>query len=435
MARNRFSQLLLLAALAATVHGLALVVVASRHLPSDSVTYLAEAHALLHGSYSTPTPGRGVIAPDLSRTPGYPLLLAAAGGGEAGWSRGIVYGYQLLLLAMTVWIAGLLFRRLWGASVALVAVFLYALDPFSKRYAALILSEDLATFFLVATAYAFTRAAQERNAWWWAASGLLAGATILVRPAFAIALPLGVLAALALTKASRRRRLEVASAFLAAGLLMLSPWLIRNTAVAGKPVLTSWGDGEGVLFGAYGEGYRRPVNVILTDPRFAHTFRDMFTPGFYPSAVALARDPSLRARTEISVDSGFRSTGFHLYRTRLTSEPAAVIGPYLYRAYFLWAAHDDLDQPQYVGLRLRALELTVWASQLVALAGAFLALRRRGPGAALVGFMIVYTLIAALVHVEPRYSIPLRPLFFGLVGLAIVEAWRRWSPATHRAGS
>jgi len=433
--RNRFHRLLLLATLAAALHGLALVVTASRHLPSDSVTYLAEAHALLHGSYSTPTQGLGVLAPDLSRTPGYPLLLAAAGGGGAGWSRGLVYAYQLLLLAATVWIAGLLFRRLWGPSVALLAVFLYALDPFSKRYAALILTENLVTFMVVATAYAFTRAAQERSAWWWTASGLLSGAAILVRPAFAIAVPLGVVASFVLAKSPRRLRLEAAGAFLVGALLVLSPWLIRNTTVVGKPVLASWGAGESVLFGAYGEGYKRPVNVILTDPGFAHDFRDMSYPGFYPPKAELVRHPDLRARTEIAVDSQLRKQGRHVYRTRLTSDPAAVLGPYAYRVYFLWAAHDDLDQPQYRGLRLLALELVVWTSLLLAVAGAVLALRRRGPGAGLVAFMVVYTLSAALVHVEPRYSIPLRPLFFGLVGLALVEAYRRWSPAARRARS
>ena len=75
----------------------------------DTPTYLAPAHAILHGSYTTPLPALdstylriqvpAVGAPEWQtmRTPGYPLLLAAVGGGKPGPSRDVLYVVQALL--------------------------------------------------------------------------------------------------------------------------------------------------------------------------------------------------------------------------------------------------------------------------------------------------------------------------------------------------
>jgi Dolichyl-phosphate-mannose-protein mannosyltransferase len=424
---RRFRWLLGLAIALATLEGLALIVLASNHLSSDSPAYLAEARALLHGNFSTPTPGVGVVAPDLYRTPGYPLLLAAAGGGRAGISRDVLYVYQLLLFAGTVWLTALTARRLWGDRPALIGAFLFALDPFSKRYVALVLSEDLAGFLVAFSAFAFVRAAQGRSTRWWAVAGAGVGTVILVRPAMTIALVLGPFAAVALAGPGSRSRAVSGTVFAACGLLVLAPWLLRNTLIVGTPALASWGPGESLLIGAYNEGYRRPTSVVFRDPGFRRDFRPMTAPGFYPSAAAIARHPDERAKAELRWDGRLRRRALHRYLHDLRVEPVATLGNYLYRAYFVWAVHDDPDQQRYAGAKLRLVELVVWATSLLAVVGAALAVVRRGPGAALVAFMAIYTLVSAVGHVEPRYSMPLRGLFFGLVGVAVTTLFGRGS--------
>src|SRR5213079_3375577 len=48
------------------------------------------------------------------------------------------------------------------------------LDPYSKHYVTLVVTETLATLVAVASAYALTRAWQERTPGWWAVTGALA---------------------------------------------------------------------------------------------------------------------------------------------------------------------------------------------------------------------------------------------------------------------
>src|SRR5207244_3162909 len=168
------------------------------HTTMDTPTYLAPAHALLHGSYSTPLPAldstylrippSAVGAPERQtmRAPGYPLLLAAVGGGKPGPSRDVLYVVQALLCGAATLLLTLLARRLWNERLALLA---------------------------------------------------------------------GALAVLA----TRRRR--EAAAFAAATALLLGPWLGWTAAAAGKPVLASFGEGWNLLLAAHVEGPRTTAEV------------------------------------------------------------------------------------------------------------------------------------------------------------------------------
>src|SRR5256714_8637399 len=202
----------------------------------DTPTYLAPAHAILHGSYTTPLPAldstylripaSAVGAPERQtmRTPGYPLLLAAVGGGKPGPSRDVLYIVQALLCGAATFLLTLTARRLWNERLGLLARLLYAVDPYSKRYVSIVLTEVLATFLAVAAAYAFVRARQERSAAWWAATGGLIAALTPTRPLFALAIPLGAGAAFAAR--ARRGTLPPPPAHL----LLLRPWLRRAGA-------------------------------------------------------------------------------------------------------------------------------------------------------------------------------------------------------------
>ena len=106
-------------------------------------------------------------------------------------------------------------RRWWGDGVALLGGLLYAVDPWSKHYVALVLSETLAGTVALALLYVFTRA-WERPTWArWLGAGALAGALALVRAVFVIAPALLVLAAL-VRRGTTRERLTRAAATAAA---------------------------------------------------------------------------------------------------------------------------------------------------------------------------------------------------------------------------
>src|SRR2546423_14510751 len=160
----------------AALHGALYVPFISPHTTMDTPTYLAPAHALLHGSYSTPLPAldstylripaSAVGEPERQtmRTPGYPLLLAAVGGGKPGPSRDVLYVVQVLLCGAVTFLLTLLARRLWNERLGLLAGALYALDPYSKRYVSIVLTEGLATFLAVPPPNAAVRARHPRPA-------------------------------------------------------------------------------------------------------------------------------------------------------------------------------------------------------------------------------------------------------------------------------
>jgi 4-amino-4-deoxy-L-arabinose transferase-like glycosyltransferase len=403
------------------VHGLLYVPFISPHTTMDTPTYLAPAHAILHGSYTTPLPAldstylripasdAGAPERQTMRTPGYPLLLAAVGGGKPGLPRDVLYAVQALLCGAATFLLTLIARRLWNERLGLLAGALYAVDPYSKRYVSIVLTEVLATFLAVAAAYAFVRARQERSAAWWAASGALLAALTLTRPLFALAIPLAALAALAV------RAWRGALALAAATVLLVGPWLGWTDSATGKPVLASFGEGWNLLLAAHGEGPRTTAEVEYSKD-YSREFNSVHR--FAPSATALRIDPDAHPHYLVRADSAQRRIAWHVYGRRLRHEPVTVAGEVLYRAAFLWSAHRDWHQPA-GGLGLLALELVSWITIAVAAAGVLLALRRGGPARDLALFLLVFTLVNAIHHVEARYSVPVRGLELAFAALAL----------------
>ena len=431
----------LLAAIAAVgaLHGLAYTPFVSTHYGTDSRTYRAAAESLREGGYTTPlqegfyfTYGVGFFditgvridreawdAPERQafRPPGYPLFLAALGGGGEGISLTVVLVAQALLFGGGVFLLGLAVARWWGTKTALVAAALFAVDPYSKHYVSLVLTEALAGFLVVAGVYALTRAWHGRSAAWWAAVGTIAAALTLVRAVFVLAIPLLVIGALA-RRADVRSRLARAAAAAACAGVLLAPWLVWTASVTGRPVLANWGEGYNVLVAAHGEGFGRTTTDVAEDPDF---LRDFTAPHrLAPSTGELLRDPEAHPRYMTEADAILRRLARSRYSERLRDEPLSVLGETGYRAAFLWTAHEDWYQPG--GLLLLLMQIADWLTLLVAGIGIALAVRSGGAARATALFVLAYTAVLATHHMEARFGIPLRGLLFAYVAFAAVTA-------------
>ena len=190
---RNFKRLAVVLALFSAAHALVYVPLTKTHTTPDSTTYLAAGQALLHGSYSTPlraniyyavVPGAWVDrtllqlpqrvwdAPERQtfRTPAYPIVIAAVGGGDAGFSRYLLYLVQALMIGAAVFLLIHGLALIAPPGVALFAGAVYALDPFSKRYASLVMTEATAALLVMATFYFFARAVRTRSPAAWAAS-------------------------------------------------------------------------------------------------------------------------------------------------------------------------------------------------------------------------------------------------------------------------
>jgi len=329
-----------------------------------------------------------------------------------------VIGAQAVLSGLAVLMLGLAFRRLWGERVALAGAWLAALDPFTKHYVTRVLSEVLATFLVAVAVYAFVRAWQDRNGRWWAAFGAATAALALTRPLFLFVLPLTAIVLLG------RRDWRAVLALGAAAGVLLTPWLAWTTAASGRPALQTFGEGWNLLLAAHGEGLANTAVEIEQSPAFLRDFDSVRAVAL--NAAVLITDPDAHARYLARADARQRDLALDLYGRRLEHEPLQVLREVAYRGYFLWMAHEDWRQPG--GIALVALRAVDWLTLALVAVGCTRALRERCTATALAVFLIVFTLINAVHHVEARYAMPVRGLALGFVALALapVVARRRW---------
>jgi 4-amino-4-deoxy-L-arabinose transferase-like glycosyltransferase len=437
-----FRRLAALLSLAAGLHGLLYVPLVSANEETDSWTYVAAANAIRDRGYSTPLKaGFYYVYPtgwyeitglrisrrvwqeperQAFRPPGYPAYLALFGPSKivGGEHKAALVG-QAVLFALGAFLLMATVRRWWGESPALLTGLLYAVDPWSKHYVPLVLTETLAGVVAIAGLYAYTRAWRSGGLWW-PAVGATAAALALVRAVFVLAVPLAVLGAV-LRDAELRGRLIAVGTTAAAAAVLVVPWLAWTNHTAASPVMAAWGEGYNFLLAADGEGHGRSAAEVERDPRFAATLDRAHRAA--PSAEELRRDPTAHPRYLRHADEVLRDEARSTYGDRLRNEPLQVAWEFLYRCGFLWSAHNDWYQPG--GLALFALQLLDWVTIALALAGAVLAVRRGGPARGAVVFLAVYTAVLGTHHVEARFAIPLRGVELALVSLALLEGSRR----------
>jgi 4-amino-4-deoxy-L-arabinose transferase-like glycosyltransferase len=199
------------------------------HSP-DSMTYVRPAVSLVEtGRFDS------YGAPELSRTPGYPLVLAL--GELAGGVVPVTLALQVLLnTATVVGVAVLALVMGGGTRVALLAAAIYALDPSSIIYVSKVVSETLftavVTVLLIALTY-WVRAGGTRAL---VASSILLAVGCFVRPILYFApAPLAVIVgAIAWRRhAARWRALAQAALFFIVAAAPIAAWRARNMVVAG----------------------------------------------------------------------------------------------------------------------------------------------------------------------------------------------------------
>ena len=218
------------------------------------------------------------------RTPGYPILLAGLF---------LVFGNDPPLLAAralsailgTLAVGGVasLARLLFDERAALIAAVIAAVYPEAIALSTFILSEapfcPLMVFQLVAWTKAWQASDQRTQLTWAGIAGVLGGLATLMRPSWLLFLPFAVaVGSLGLIVGARsategvpyrgqlRKQLVIAGLMLATFCLTMSPWWIRNYAVAGRLVPTSLQVGESLYDGL------SPEATGASDMRFVARF-------------------------------------------------------------------------------------------------------------------------------------------------------------------
>ncbi len=214
----------------------------------DSPFYIELAwNWLKNGVYGAPVDGR--LVPLDTRMPGYPAFLASVFA-LAGESWRAVMLAQVVVDLATCFLIALVAARLapepGRRRVAIAALWLAALCPFTANYTAVVLTETLVTLLttlglllvLEAEARSLAPAAKEnpaRSLGWspWFLAGIVGGFGALVRPETPLLLiAAGLVLVARWWRPADWLRLARASALMALGLLLpLLPWAARNFRV------------------------------------------------------------------------------------------------------------------------------------------------------------------------------------------------------------
>jgi hypothetical protein len=194
----------------------------------DTVSYIVPARELIahHRFFSNG-------APEIIRTPGYPLLLTA--GLLLGRLESVTIALQILLSCFTVYMvyqtAFILFEGEW---IALIAATLYAIEPFSILFTSLLAPETLFTAVVMVGVYYLVRYLKRQSPADLLASGGALAASVYVRPVgyfLPVIIAAGLTAWAVATAHQNKQRLIVHTiAFVIVSFGLTGLWQVRNEA-------------------------------------------------------------------------------------------------------------------------------------------------------------------------------------------------------------
>jgi len=453
--------LILLALIAAVGLGARAYVVANpvANPADDSHAYFALSKALYEeGSFGGPE-----FRDSSDWSPGAPLLYAAAYYATGGAREGTARIVEALMGVAAILVVFLLGRRLGeaagpragprlGSAVGLLAAAAVAVYPPFIHSTGELMSEPPALLTLPAAILAFLWAGERERAWPWIVPGLLFGLTAMFRPEYLfVGAVFVVLAAIRVATSSpfvacrhidNKRRTErlargwkaglaAGAALLAALLVPIVPWTIRNVDVLDRVVPISTGSGKALYVGTFlpADGEYQRVKAILVE-RYRGRELD-------PHSAALdAVDPTplfdrvAERYPELPRDSALGKIGKENLSKYLGEDPLGYAGMTARKVGRMWSS--GVGEAMSSGLG-RAVQIALVA---LGLAGFVLLGRRRRwwELGTLATPIVLVTAVGAASLAAPRRNEVLMTLVFPLAALALcrgvaaISSGREWSP-------
>jgi hypothetical protein len=181
------------------------------------------------------------LLPSIRRPPLYPFLLAGislitGGGGETPVF--LVASFQCVLDSLVAVMVFALARYSVPTGVATIAGIFYAINPGNIAITRSILTESVFATLIVGAVLAIALCVLKKRILFACLGGGLLGLAILCRP---IAFPLAFIFPALVLFSDFPRKWKQAVAIIGIALLMLAPWLIRCSQVAGRFVLVQGG--------------------------------------------------------------------------------------------------------------------------------------------------------------------------------------------------
>jgi hypothetical protein len=242
---------------------------------TDSVGYVALANGIRHGCGFAPMNKGKCLAPEVNRTPGYPLFLAAMPSIESALIA------QAMLAGAVIFVIGVFVSRRWGSSAALVTSLLAAVDVPSIVYGSEVMTETLFmaafTFAVLAELSALhPRCGDTRRLGFLGLASLLFGYAIFVRPIGLFAVPAAAMIPLFAMRVGRSKKIACFATIIAVSFVVVAGWSLRNRALTGSTAYSTIGSRNlfyyragGTLAYAHGIGWEAELRKLQA-PAFAN---------------------------------------------------------------------------------------------------------------------------------------------------------------------
>lgn len=361
------------------------------------------------------------------RTPGLPLFIAAAFA-VSGRSLLAFYAAQFGVLALTSYLVFLIADRLTGRRWAVVSALLCACSPPMLMLCSTPTAEPLSALFAAAILLGLLSVRDGGGGWAGGAGlGVAVGLLALVRPAFTL-LSVALSAYLLWWRPAHwKLTLRQIGGLFAGVCLVLAPWVVRNSQIAGEPVGTSSGAGWSLYVSA--QQYAGEVSYRLLIPEWTRIIEE-YNRRYHAAeaSVATAGGPlmSAAARRETIMDAHYHRDAGWKFRQ---AGPARWLSDVPVRVVWLWSTAYSFP---WRGIPHRVAQ--VMHAVLIGLAGIglFSARSRWREHAHLLILPLYLTALHLVFHVEARYTVPARMfiLIFSAVGLSTL--WRGFSGAVQR---
>jgi 4-amino-4-deoxy-L-arabinose transferase-like glycosyltransferase len=396
----------------ATVARVAVIIATPHYAPvNDAADY--DRHAVsLATTWGYPTSGVG--GPTAVRPPGFPIVLAAVyklvgvGSASVRWEAGRVA--QAILGVIAVGLIFLIGRLLWGRTVGLVAAALAAVYPPFLLAGSALMSEPLYIVFTLAGVLAALMHRQSSGRLRFAVlAGVMAGLAALTRSnGIFFALPLVFLVWNERPRRSRRS-LRAPLALLAATLLVIAPWSVRNTIVFHEFVPLGTETGY-ALSGTYNDAARN-------DPNYPALWMPLLGP-----TLRLAANPKLN---EADISNRLISESIDYVRAHPTY-PFEVAYWSLLRMLNLQGPGLERATAHVWGYPAWLAVVSVYAFWLVAVLAILAVIRRPRPRAPLAFWACPLALTApSLLFLGlTRYRVPADPWVVLLAAPCLLAMWR-----------
>jgi 4-amino-4-deoxy-L-arabinose transferase-like glycosyltransferase len=402
-------------------------------------------------------PSFPTFIPDVIRTPGYPLFVAAVYriGGE---------GHLPVAIAQAVVFAGIallaygLARFVAGDDVAFIAGMATALYPTLPYFGALTLTEVVTTFLITLGMYCWLGTLHRKRGAA-VACGLVLAAAALTRPSFQylpVALALFA-AAFPLRKPIEWRRAVVMLAVYAAA---VTPWALRNYRYFHEFAIAppAAGIGRTMWEGNWQVAFPGRVQATLTHMAESIWNRSEVDAAIESYARSVQRDPqpmlqyvhewqTMRRMWDDPQDPPERSAARaaadveygRLARANIRRDPVGHLWRRLTRGVpLLWITdipvrYSDINRlPPWIIRGMWGIQLLI---MLAAGAGLYVLSQhgRRAEAAAFAALILNITAVHAVLHSESRYALPAKPIVLLLATMAVSAAVRRLPPSqSHR---